>query len=359
METNKDILRRKLKNLEFIGSTAAKWMPRKGKVASKLRNYLGFSPKQYRKTLVNLIETAMCSGNWDAIEYGKIPSVAASRYQKAFWKNDESRYSEYVESLKKGEAKINAGAVYPYDIIKGMKYGDVSVSTEQWKALPNYFEDADGELILPMVDTSGSMETPAGGNKTVTCMDVALSLGIYISERNLGPFENAFLTFSGSPELQYLTGDLQSRLTQLRRAYWEMNTNLEAAFDLILQQGIKNNLKDSDMPTKILILSDMEFDSATGTGGWGNSNKTPWNPSAHEMIEEKFSKAGYNMPQIVFWNIQSRNGGIPVSFDTKGTALVSGFSPSIMKSLLGGTIESPIQIMDKTILDERYEMIKA
>jgi len=351
--------------LEDGNGLCAKWMPRKGATSAKLREYMKMSPKQYRKTIVNLtnvVETAMCSGEWNAIDYGKIPSVAAARYQKAFWKNDETRYADYVESLKKGEAKINAGAVYPYDIIKSMNLGKSEVAAEQWKALPNYMENAENEMILPVVDVSGSMGALAGGNKNVTCMDVAISLGLYISERNEGPFKDAFITFSGNPELQVLKGDLGARLIQLRKADWSMNTNLEATFELILNQAKIHSLKADEMPTKILILSDMEFDAATGgsRSSYWNTEPTPkWTPTAQDMIEQMYKDAGYKMPQIVYWNIQSRNGGVPVSFDTKGTALVSGFSPAIMTSLLGGEIESPVQIMDRTILNERYEMISA
>ena len=336
----------------------AKWMPRKGMVAEKLRNFMGMSPKQYRKSLVgltNVVETKMCAGEWDTIEFGKLPSVASARYQKAFGKNAYESYTAYIQSLVKGEAKINAGAVYPYDVVKSLNHGNQTVANEQWKALPNYMEGAN-DMILPVVDVSGSMETPAGGNKNVTCMDVAISLGLYISERNEGPFKDAFITFSDSPQLQVLSGSLNDRYAQMSRADWGMSTNLEATFKLILNQATKHKLSQDQMPNKILILSDMEFNSATGGGGWRN-DRSSWNPTAQQMIEQMYEDAGYKMPQIVYWNIQSRNGGVPVSFDKQGTALVSGFSPAIMTSLLGGDIESPQQIMDKTILSERYAPI--
>jgi hypothetical protein len=335
----------------------AKWMPRKGSVAEKLRKFTGMSPKQYRKSLVgltNVVETKMCAGEWDSIEFGKLPSVASARYQKAFGKNAYESYSAYIQSLVKGEAKINAGAVYPYDITKSLNYGNSVVANEQWKALPNYMEGAN-DMILPVVDVSGSMETPAGGNKTVTCMDVAISLGLYISERNEGPFKDAFITFSSTPQLQVLSGSLKDRYTQMSNSDWGMSTNLEATFKLILDQATKHKLSQDEMPNKILILSDMEFNQATGSRGW--RNETEWNPTAQQMIEKMYSDAGYKMPQIVYWNIKSRNGGVPVAFDTQGTALVSGFSPAIMTSLLGGDIESPQQIMDKTIMSERYAQI--
>jgi len=336
----------------------AKWMPRKGQAAEKLRAFLKLSPKQYRKTLVNLtnvVETKMCAREWDSIEFGKLPSVASARYQKAFGKNAYASYSAYIESLVKGEAKINAGAVYPYDVTKSLTHGNAKVANEQWKALPNYLEGAN-DMILPVVDVSGSMSTPAGGSKTVTCMDVAISLGLYISERNEGPFKDAFITFSNNPQLQVVNGSLEDRYHQMARADWGMSTNLEATFKLILDQATKHKLSQDEMPNKILILSDMEFNSATGGGGWRN-DRSAWNPTAQQMIEKMYEDAGYKVPQIVYWNIQSRNGGVPVAFDKLGTALVSGFSPAIMTSLLGGDIESPQQIMDKTISSERYAPI--
>ena len=335
----------------------AKWMPRKGQAAEKLRAFLKLSPKQYRKTLVNLtnvVETKMCAGEWNSIEFGKLPSVASARYQKAFGKRAYESYSAYIQSLVKGEAKINAGAVYPYDVTKSLTHGNAKVANEQWKALPNYLEGAN-DMILPVVDVSGSMSSPAGGSKTVTCMDVAISLGLYISERNEGAFKDAFITFSDNPQLQVVTGSLADRYAQMSMSDWGMSTNLEATFELILDQATKHKLSQDEMPNKILILSDMQFNSATRVGYRHDAGK--WNPTAQQMIEKMYKDAGYKMPQIVYWNIQSRNGGVPVSFDTQGTALVSGFSPAIMTSLLGGDIESPQQIMDKTILSERYAQI--
>ena len=335
----------------------AKWMPRKGAVAEKLRKFTGMSPKQYRKSLVGLtsvVETKMCAKDWNSIDFGKLPSVASARYQKAFGKNAYESYSAYIASLVKGEAKINAGAVYPYDIITSLERGNATVANEQWKALPNYLEGAK-DMILPVVDVSGSMSSPAGGSKTVTCMNVAISLGLYISERNEGPFKDAFITFSSKPQLQVLSGSLNDRYTQMSDSDWGMSTDLEATFKLILDQATKHKLTQDKMPNKILILSDMEFNTATGRG-YGREGGT-WNQTAQQMIDKMYSDAGYKVPQIVYWNIQSRNGGVPVAFDAKGTALVSGFSPAIMTSLLGGDIESPQQIMDKTILSERYAPI--
>lgn len=328
----------------------AKWMPRKGTVANKLRKLFRTSPKQYRKMLVeltNVVESKMCAGDWESIEYSKLPSLAASRYQKTFNRNDKERYDEYKKSLQDGTAKVNAGAVYPYDIIKSMKMGgDNVVSEKQWESLPNWMEGS-VERILPVVDVSGSMDCEVGGNPNLSCMDVAISLGMYISERNEGNFKDAFITFSNNPQLQYLTGSLSDRLMQLRRADWGMSTNLEAVFSLILNQAKINNVPEGNMPTKILILSDMQFNQATRRDDFG----------AQSMIKAMYEEAGYTMPDIIYWNLNAKGGNFPVEFDEKGTALVSGFSPSILKSILGGKDMTPESILMETVNDERYSVV--
>lgn len=335
----------------------AKWMPRKGTIAQRLREFMDMSPKQYRKTLVNLtnvVETKMCAKEWEAIEFGKIPSLASARYQKAFWKRDGERYKLYIEKLAKGEEKINAGAVYPYDVIKSLGSGNKDVANAQWKALPNFMEGST-ERVLPVVDVSGSMCAPVGGNSNLTCLDVAISLGLYISERNEGAFKDAFVTFSAEPKLQILKGSLSERFQQIKSADWGYNTDLQSVFTLILSQAVKHNIPETEMPTKILILSDMEFDVAIFPDIYGgNKQNIQWDITAQQMIQKMFSAAGYKMPEIVYWNIQSRGENIPVSFNELGTALISGFSPSILKSLLKGEIVSPQQIMDETILSQRY-----
>ena len=333
-------------------------MPRKGTKANIIRRYLRVSPKSYRKLLVgltNVVETKMCAKDWSSIEYSKLPSLASSRYQKSFMNNDEERYEEYKRALVDGKTTINVGAVYPYDITKSIKYGvEKDVAQAQWDSLPNYMEDIN-ERVLPVVDVSGSMGNPAGNNGNVTCMDVSTSLGLYISERNEGVFKNAFITFSSKPQLQLLEGSLANRLHELQRADWGMNTDLQATFKLILDQAVKNNVPVSEMPTKVLILSDMEFDEAI-SGDYDRVSE--WNPTAQEMIKGMYEEAGYKMPGIVYWNIQSRQDKVPTSFDEMGTALVSGFSPSIMKSILSCQDMTPYNMMMETIGSARYEPIK-
>lgn len=346
-----------LNGLLLNSQNAAKWMPRKGKVANAIRRSFKVSPKVYRKTLVELtsvIETAMCAKDYSGVDYSKLPSLASSRYQKAFLRNDEVGYGEYKTALESGEAKVNAGAVYPYDIIKSMNFGgDKVVNNAQWESLPNFMEGSE-ERVLPVVDVSGSMSCSAGGNDNLTCMDVAISLGMYISERNEGNFKDAFVTFSSNPQLQYLKGTLEQRLNQLRRAEWGMSTDINAVFELILNQAKMYNIPQDKMPTKILILSDMQFNSATNSR-WGN--QSDWNPSAQDMIESKYEDAGYNKPDVVYWNLNASMGNFPVEFDKMGTAMVSGFSPSILKSLLSGKSMTPESILMETVGSERYSLI--
>jgi hypothetical protein len=348
-KVNDDAIDTIVQGLEAKNGLCAKWMPRKGVIFNSIRKVMGLTPKSLRKTLVVLsktVEQKMCANEWTNIEYSKVPSLAMARYTKAFSKHNLIGFGEYLESLKKGETKVNAGAVYPYDVIKTLEQGVKDLAIEQWKALPNFMEGST-ERILPVVDVSGSMINLAGNNSNLTCLDVAVSLGLYISERNEGSFKDSFITFSERPQLQKLRGNLYDRYTQLRVAEWGMSTNLESVFKLILNQSIKHNVPQSEMPTKILILSDMEFNQATGR-----------NNSAIQMIREEYENSGYQLPGIIFWNIQSRGDNFPVRFDESGTALISGFSPSILKSILGGKELSPVLIMTETIESERYKMIE-
>lgn len=348
----------------------AKWMPRKGPKANTLRAYLQLSPKQYRKMLVkltNVVETFMCNNEFEAIDYGKLPSLASARYQKAFLRRDPIGYTDYINSLKKGEVKINAGAIYPYDVIKSLKNGNKDVANAQWKVLPDYLEGSENKNILPVVDTSGSMETKVSGK--TTAMDISISLGMYLAERNRGAFKDHFITFSSKPALQRLMGDLIFRYYQLRRADWSMNTNIEATFDLILNQALKFNVPQSDMPDQILIISDMQFDQCTGgrTYGWGKYSFNQFNstnPNALQMIKSKYVAAGYKCPEVIFWNVNARADQSPVKVTDSGVALVSGFSPAIMKHVLAATDLTeinitPYDIMMEVINHPRYANIRA
>lgn len=325
----------------------AKWMPRKGEVAVALRKVLNMSPKMYRKTLVglsNTVEQKMCAQDWASIEYSKLPSIASKQYMKAFLKHTPEQYAAYKASLVKGDVKINAAAIFPHDVITGMKQGDVTVGMAQWEALPNYLGDGDN-FILPMVDVSGSMNCPAGSSNT-TCMDVALALGLYLADKQKGKFAGMFLTFSAKPELQVLKGNLVEKMNQMARSDWGMNTNIELAFRKVLNTATMNNVPQSEMPKYLLILSDMQFDRCTNFGS-----------SAHKMIRDMYHSAGYEMPGIVFWNLNGAYGNQPVTINAEGVALVSGFSPAIMMSILSAEQLSPMNIVLATINSERYSNI--
>lgn len=337
---------------------AAKWAPRekssKTKIASELRNFMGLSPRDYRKMLsklTNVVEQQMCAKEWNEINFSHVPSLAAARYQKAFGRNAGEAYAEYLRELQKDpkdrdpKVKINASAVYPYDVVKSVTKGNAAVADEQWKALPNFVGDA---RIMPMVDVSGSMGSLRYSTGSVQPIDVSVSLGLYLSEKNKSDFKDMFLTFSGTPKLQILKGSLSQRVTQIERAEWGMSTNLHAAFDEILKVAVKGRVSQEDMPEMLLILSDMQFNSCTR-----------FDDSAQEMIKRKYSKAGYEMPKIVFWNLSPYgNENTPVRYDDNGVCHVSGFSPAIMKAVLSvKELEdyTPFNVMVKTLLDERYD----
>lgn len=336
----------------------AKWMPRQGAEANKIRSYMRLTPKQYRKLLVglsNTVEQKMCAQDWTGIVYPHVPSIAAARYQKAFLKHDPTGYTAYKNKLVAGEVKINASVAYPYDVVRSMRNGDAAVANEQWKALPNYLEGSD-ENIMPVVDVSGSMDGVRVSG-SVTALDVAISLGLYVSERMGGVFKDQFITFSGSPEMLKTSGTLKQRFDQMERSNWGGNTDIQAVFKLILSSAVKHKVDQKQMPTKILILSDMEFDYCVTAGSssdrWSRGSKV--SVSAMDMIRSEYEAAGYKLPQVVFWNLNGRAGNSPVTYNETGTALVSGFSPSIVKSVLGGEEMTPISIMLKTVMTKRYD----
>lgn len=334
---------------------AAKWTPRQGKLAAEIRQFFGMSPKFYRKSLVeltNVVEQQMCANDWDNINHSHVPSLAASRYKKAFTRHG-TKFAEYVEKLKKGEAgvKVNAAAVYPYDVLKGIsniahqaKFGKVELDhiVAQWEALPNYVGDAS---ILPLVDVSGSMQCAAGKNSTTSCLDVAVSLGLYLADKNKGKFKDTFLTFSSKPELLHLKGNIVQKIAQMNSSTWTMSTDLVKAMEKILKTAVEGNVPQDEMPKMLLILSDMQFNHCAD-----------FDDSAMRMINRKFESAGYTVPQIVFWNLNAHDN-VPVKHDAKGVALVSGFSPAIMKSILSADMEqfTPYGIMMKAVMVPRYD----
>ena len=317
-----------------------------GGLAGKLMKALNMTPKQYRKMLVEgtkVVEQQMCAKKWNEIDYSKVPSVAMHKYNKAWYRNDEERFKQYLNAVEKGEAKINAGAIFPHDIIKNSVrswYGSELSQAEivQWNNLPNWL-DGKPNSIIPVCDVSGSMTCNNG-----IPMAMSVGLGLYISERNVGPFKDAFITFSDHPKMQVLYGDINERIKQLVNADWGGSTNLVKVFEIILRKAIDTRLPQDLMPKTVLVISDMEFNYC---GRLTN----------YETIKQAYQVAGYECPQVVFWNVNGRTGNIPVTVNDKGVALISGASPSIIKSVLTDNI-SPVKVMDSTIETERYSVVK-
>jgi len=336
---------------KIIGTSQliSKWCNRKGPIAVELRNYLGLSPKAYRKLIVGLSNTTeqnMCSNTWSDINFAQVPSLCHARNKKAFNRHTP-KYAEYVAALVKGESTINAGAVYPYDVLKGLNFYDnnteLNVIIEQWNALENFIGDAS---ILPLVDVSGSMNCLVGGNKNLTCLDVAVSMGLYCADKNSGAFNGTFLTFSTMPELLHLKGNIVEKYHQMITSEWAMSTNLHSAFDTILRVAIEGKVPQQEMPKTLLIFSDMQFNECIS-----------FDDTAFQMITRKYTNAGYDMPKIVFWNLSAYDN-VPVKFDQSGVALVSGFSPVILKAIINNDMEqfTPENIMNNTIMIARYDL---
>lgn len=353
--------------LDNNNGLTAKWMPRQGAKARELREYFGWTPKYYRKRLVELtkvVESQMCAKNWDGIDFNKVPSLAGSRYKKAFNRHTP-KYAEWTTKLVstdpevKKTVKVNAGAVYPYDVLKGMLIPQYGVShsltkaeldnvTAQWDALPNFM---DGKSILPIVDVSGSMGNFGYHQKNtitnITPFEIAMSLGLYVSDKSQGAFKDVYIAFSETSKLYNLKGNIVDKIDTIAKTPFSYsNTNLHAAFENILTHAVNNKVPETDMPQIILIMSDMQFDSCA-----------KYDDSAIQMIRRKYNDAGYEMPQTVFWNINASDN-VPVTVNAKGVALVSGFSPSIIKSILSCDIEeiTPTGMMLKTIMSDRYAL---
>jgi hypothetical protein len=335
---------------------AGKWADRQGKNAGELRKELNLTPKQYRKLIVNLtnvVEQKMCAQDWTNINYEHVPSVAAARYQKAFTRHDPVGYTEYKAAAISGTAKINAGAVYPYDVLKSMGHGDPTVAMAQWNTLPNFLGE---DFILPVIDTSGSMTCPVGGNKNLRCIDIAISLGLYLADKQTGPFKDMVLNFNTDSKIHKLTGNIIEKCSAITKLPWGGTTNLQSAFEEILKVAKAGNVPQEQMPKYLLVISDMGFDSGTREYFMKKPFKIP---------TEMFKNAGYNTPAIIWWNVNHRAGGYggdnnyPVTQHENGTALISGFSPSIVKSILAAKTITPLDIMLETINNPRYNAIEA
>lgn len=354
-------------------SLLAKWLPSENTsskttkaMAHKLREYLKLSHKDYRKLLsmlrkrINVLERLISANEWDKIEFDKIPSKAGMKYKNAFARRDLIA-KKYEAFAKSADTKVNAKTLYPYDIAHDIfeKFGwygdnenkdvDRAMLQKYWDNLPNYYGD-NQENGIAMVDVSGSM-----------CgrpLEAAVSLGAYIAEKAHGPFANHFLTFSGRPDLVRFEGvDIVDKFIRARKADWEMNTDIKAAFNMLLDVAKKESTKPEDMPQRLYIFSDMEFDGAFvgDYDGWGRYRHT--NDSMNTLLEDiakEWAAAGYELPSVVFWNLDARQNNIPML--SGRFSYVSGLSPVMIEQILSG--KDGYDLMLAKLMSKRYENIK-
>lgn len=342
-------------------SLLAKWLPSVNASsaetvahAKKMARALQLSDAQYRKLLsglrakIAILENHLRERDY-SFDYEKQPSRAMFKYRRAFLRNDEERYRAYIQRVQKGEATLHTGTLYPYDVIGPCLQGPMPGQKERvaidatWNALPDY---TTGENALAIVDGSGSMYSTGVSPSPVA---VALSLGIYFAERNQGAFQNHFITFSERPQLVEIKGrDICERVRYCEHFNEVANTNIEAVFELLLHTAVKNRLKQSDLPTALYIISDMEFDCCTRGAKLTN----------FENAKQRFQKYGYQLPRVVFWNVASRNLQQPVTMNEQGVALVSGCTPRLFEMAVSGAL-SPYCYMLEVLESERYAQIGA
>ena len=367
-------------------SLLAKWMPSINASSPKTKEYgkklakaLGMSERTYRKALAKLrkhldvVEIKMSDKNWSGIKYEAVPSRANLIYNSAFLRNDEERRRDYLGKLEKGETKINASTLFPHDIVNKYTNGNSVRGSKDatiealWKALPDTVKGCGNTIVV--ADGSGSMTSRVDPKSRVTALDVANALAIYFAERSSGQFKDKYITFSERPKFVDFSKctSLHAKL-QTAEAHCEVaNTNIEAVFDLILTAAINNRMSQEDLPANILIISDMEFDSCATSGVpqlrrgfWGDYYDTTRNRPTDrlfDVIAKKYAAAGYKMPRLVFWNVASRTGTIPVKENDLGVALVSGFSVNVAKMVMSGKTD-PFECLLETLNSERYTPIE-
>lgn len=344
-------------------SLCAKYAPTEGgaidrahHAASKIASELGVSVTQYRKRYLsplraqlNIVERTMCAREWDHVEYKKVPSIAGSRYKKAFARHDEQRYTEYLRAVQSGDVKMNVSVLMPHQIVAPYLKSSVRDETleAQWKA---FVDDRRtkwpaGINVLPLIDVSGSMFT----GKDPQAVEVAVGLGMLVSLLNSSPnYRGKFITFDERPQLMSITGNsLQEQVRYMKNSPWGGSTNFQRVFDLILGIATQYQVPAEEMPQILLVLSDMQFDYA-------DRNTTNW-----EAIESKYTAAGYRRPTIIFWNLNGTSIDYPVpSATTPGCILLSGYNDAILYSLLEGTLPNPVDIVHSALDKDRYANIR-
>lgn len=307
---------------------------------------LGYDVRTFKRILrdmrrrINIVESYMSKNQWDKIRYAEVPSRAMMIYRKAFGRHDGDRFTEYIQQALKGEIKINSSTLYPYDIVEKYMYrrDDHAALEAQWRQLPNYVKD---DNILVMADVSESMNGRP--------MASSVGLAIYFAERNRGDFHNMFMTFSSNPAIVKIKGDtLRSKINSvLDRGNVGYSTNLRAAFESLLDIATKNHISQEDMPKAIVVITDMEIDS--------HCIKSDW--LFYDHMAARFAQCGYTIPNVVFWNVNSRHDVFQNDSKRNGVQLVSGQSASTFKNLVECLDMTPEEAMLKVINSERYSQI--
>ena len=319
---------------------------------------MGLNSANYRKGLsklrsyLNVVETQMSANKWEQIDYEKVPSKANLIYKNAFLRHDEERRTEFLNSLSKGTAKINSGTLDVHEIVRkynnhNIKYTNTPTVDEalesMWNNLPSY--SVENSLIIR--DGSGSM---MWGEGRISPLDVATALSIYTAQHNTGPWKNKYITFSSNPEIVDLS-ECHSLAEALNLSYYYddcSNTNIYRTMRLILDVAIKNKMSQNDMPSNIIICSDMQFDG----------NRFNFNESLFDSIAREYKENGYNLPKICFWNLnQSFNKTIPMQSNEFGLILCSGFSLNLLKMIMSNNLD-PYKALTDIINSKRYEAVE-
>jgi hypothetical protein len=333
---------------------------------------MGMSHKQYRKTLsilrerINVLERLMSAGKWDEIEFDKIPSRAGMIYRNAFARHDIEREQNkevktYKDFMMDATTTVNAKDLYPYEcvakVVNKMNYWNCLLTIDEleravinkyWDNIPNVMEDTSLNALV-VCDTSGSMY----GTEASAPINVAVSLAMYFAERAQGPFKDHYVAFSSNPRLVEVKGvDFVDKAHRIIKSNIVENTNLHAAFDMLLNTAVENECSQEELPEYLLVISDMEIDRGTSSDYYWSTQS--FNPTTEiEGIRAKWKLFGYEMPKLVWWNVQARNNTI-LDNDPNAT-YVSGFSPSIFKQLMTG--KTGYELMMETLDSDRYKNI--
>lgn len=353
-------------------SLLGKWMPSENAsskstkaLARKIIKLLDMSPRQYRLMLtklrkhLNVVEAQMCAQKWDQINYEEVPSLANLRYRNAFDRHDYIRRQQYLSLVSTGKAKLNMSVGTPVDIVSrytsdNFYRPDFDETLElAWQNL----KDIMIQDTLVVADGSGSMFTRVSHN--IKALDVANALAIYSSEHNHGVYKNKYITFSNNP--QFVEFDENSTLMDKIRIALKhdevQNTNIEAVFDLILATAIQYNIPQDEMIKNVLIISDMEFDAAqSNPWGYRRNECNPLTSSLFGLMKQRYEAAGYNLPRLIFWNVNSRTKVVPLTENELGVVLISGFSQNALKMVMTNKYD-PYDVLVETITSERYDPI--